>query len=101
MGRYSYVLAGSEAACRETFGSSCHGAGRRMSRHQAKKHARGRSIFQELEEQGVVVMAAGRGTVAEEMPEAYKDVADVVDVIQRAGISRKVVQLRPMGVVKG
>jgi len=101
MGRYSYVLAGSEGAYRETFGSSCHGAGRRMSRHQAKKAARGRSIFQELEDQGVVVMAAGRATVAEEMPEAYKDVADVVDVVHRAGISRKVAQLRPMGVVKG
>ena len=101
MGRYSYVLAGSEGAYRETFGSSCHGAGRRMSRHQAKKAARGRSIFQELEDQGVVVMAAGRATVAEEMPEAYKDVADVVEVVHRAGISRKVAQLRPMGVVKG
>lgn len=101
MGRYSYVLAGSEGAYRETFGSSCHGAGRRMSRHQAKKAARGRSIIQELEDQGIVVMAAGRGTVAEEMPEAYKDVADVVDVVHRAGISRKVAQLRPMGVVKG
>jgi tRNA-splicing ligase RtcB len=101
MGRYSYVMAGNDAAYRETFGSSCHGAGRRMSRNQAKKNARGRSIVRELEEQGVVVMAAGRGTVAEEMPEAYKDVADVVDVIHRAGISRKVAQLRPMGVVKG
>jgi tRNA-splicing ligase RtcB len=101
MGRYSYVMAGNDAAYRETFGSSCHGAGRRMSRNQAKKSARGRSIVRELEEQGVVVMAAGRGTVAEEMPEAYKDVADVVDVIHRAGISRKVAQLRPMGVVKG
>jgi tRNA-splicing ligase RtcB len=101
MGRYSYVMAGNDAAYRETFGSSCHGAGRRMSRNQAKKSARGRSIVRELEEQGVVVMAAGRGTVAEEMPEAYKDVADVVDVIHRGGISRKVAQLRPMGVVKG
>jgi tRNA-splicing ligase RtcB len=101
MGRYSYVLAGSEGAYRETFGSSCHGAGRRMSRHQAKKAARGRSIFQELEDQGVVVMAAGRATLAEEMPEAYKDVSDVVEVVHRAGISRKVAQLRPMGVVKG
>jgi tRNA-splicing ligase RtcB len=101
MGRYSYVLAGNEQAYRETFGSSCHGAGRRMSRRQAKKHARGRRLYQELEEKGVVVMAAGHGTVAEEMPEAYKDVADVVDVVHRAGISRKVAQLRPMGVVKG
>ena len=101
MGRYSYVMVGSEAAYRETFGSSCHGAGRRMSRHQAKKKARGRELFRELEERGVVVMAAGRATVAEEMPEAYKDVADVVEVVHRAGISRKVARLKPMGVVKG
>jgi tRNA-splicing ligase RtcB len=101
MGRYSYVLAGSEQAYRETWGSSCHGAGRRMSRRQAKRHARGRRLYQELEEKGVIVMAAGHATVAEEMPEAYKDVADVVDVVHRAGISRKVAQLRPLGVVKG
>jgi len=101
MGRYSYVLAGSDRAYRETWGSSCHGAGRRMSRRQAKRHAKGRQLYQELEEKGVVVMAAGHGTVAEEMPEAYKDVADVVDVVHRAGISRKVAQLRPLGVVKG
>jgi tRNA-splicing ligase RtcB len=101
MGRYSYVMAGTPEAYRETFGSSCHGAGRRMSRHQAKKQARGRSLYKELEDRGVIVMAAGRATVAEEMPEAYKDVKDVIEVIHRAGISRKVVQLRPMGVVKG
>jgi len=101
MGRYSYVLAGEEGAFTETFGSSCHGAGRRMSRHQAKKAARGRSLLRELEDQGVVVMAAGLRTVAEEMPEAYKDVSEVVDVVARAGISRKVAQLRPLGVVKG
>jgi tRNA-splicing ligase RtcB len=101
MGRYSYVLAGEERAYAETFGSSCHGAGRRMSRHQAKKQARGRSLMRELEDRGVVVMAAGLRTVAEEMPEAYKDVSEVVDVVARAGISRKVAQLRPLGVVKG
>jgi tRNA-splicing ligase RtcB len=101
MGRYSYVLAGSDRAYAETFGSTCHGAGRKMSRHQAKKAARGRSLLAELEEHGVVVMAAGMATVAEEMPEAYKDVADVVDVVHRAGLSRKVAQLRPLGVVKG
>jgi len=101
MGRYSYVMVGSDAAYRETFGSSCHGAGRRMSRRQAKKKARGRSLFAELEARGVVVMAAGKATVAEEMPEAYKDVADVVEVAHRAGISRKVARLRPLGVVKG
>ena len=101
MGRYSYVLVGTELAYRETFGSTCHGAGRRMSRHKAKKAARGRDLLREMEEHGVVVMAAGMRTVAEEMPEAYKDVAEVVDVVQRAGISRKVARLRPLGVIKG
>lgn len=101
MGRYSYVLAGTQKAYEESFGSTCHGAGRKMSRHQAKKVSKGRSLLRELEEKGVVVMAAGMDTVAEEMPEAYKDVADVVDVVARAGLSRKVARLRPMGVVKG
>jgi tRNA-splicing ligase RtcB len=101
MGRYSYVLAGTERAYAESFGSTCHGAGRKMSRHQAKKASKGRSLMKEMEARGVVVMAAGMDTVAEEMPEAYKDVADVVDVVHRAGLSRKVAQLRPLGVVKG
>jgi tRNA-splicing ligase RtcB len=101
MGRYSFVLKGTARAFAETFGSSCHGAGRRMSRHAAKKAARGRSLLDELNEQGVVVMAAGMATVAEEMPEAYKDVADVVEVVHRAGIGGKVARLKPMGVVKG
>jgi tRNA-splicing ligase RtcB len=101
MGRYSFVLVGTELAYRETFGSTCHGAGRRMSRHKAKKAARGRDLMREMEEHGVFVMAAGMRTVAEEMPEAYKDVADVVDVVHRAGISRKVARLRPLGVIKG
>lgn len=101
MGRYSYVLVGTERAYRETFGSTCHGAGRRLSRRQAKKQARGRHLLEELEERGVVVMAAGMATVAEEMPEAYKDVAEVVEVVEGAGISRTVAQLRPLGVIKG
>jgi len=101
MGRYSYVLVGTQRAYEETFGSTCHGAGRRLSRRQAKRQARGRSLLEELEEQGVVVMAAGMATVAEEMPEAYKDVAQVVEVVEGAGISRTVAQLRPLGVIKG
>jgi tRNA-splicing ligase RtcB len=101
MGRYSYVLVGTERAYEETFGSTCHGAGRRLSRKQAKKQSRGRRLIEELEEKGVVVMAAGMATVAEEMPEAYKDVADVVAVVAGAGISRTVARLRPMGVIKG
>jgi tRNA-splicing ligase RtcB (3'-phosphate/5'-hydroxy nucleic acid ligase) len=101
MGRYSYVLAGTQTAYEQTFGSACHGAGRRMSRHQAKKSARGRRLLEELEAKGVVVMAAGMATVAEEMPEAYKDVADVVDVVAAAGVARKVARLEPLGVIKG
>ena len=101
MGRYSYVLAGTEQAFNETFGSSCHGAGRRMSRHKAKKAARGRKLLDEMAERGVFIQAAGMSTIAEEMPEAYKDVRDVVDVVGRAGISHKVAQLRPVGVIKG
>ena len=101
MGRYSYVLVGTDRAVRETFGSSCHGAGRRMSRAQAKRSVRGRAILDELRNRGVHVRAAGLATVAEEMPEAYKDVADVVRVVHEAGISTRVARLRPIGVIKG
>jgi len=101
MGRYSFVLVGTNQAMEETFGSSCHGAGRRMSRHQAKKMARGRAIHRELEDRGIYSMAASRATMVEEIPEAYKDVADVVEAVEGAGIARKVAKLRPIGVVKG
>ncbi|MGH9750073.1 MAG: RtcB family protein [Candidatus Polarisedimenticolia bacterium] len=101
MGRYSFVLVGAPRAGEETFGSTCHGAGRRLSRHAAKKAARGRGIVREMEARGVVVRAEGYATLAEEIPEAYKDVAEVVDVVQRAGISRRVARLRPIGVIKG
>jgi tRNA-splicing ligase RtcB (3'-phosphate/5'-hydroxy nucleic acid ligase) len=101
MGRYSYVLVGTDGAFHETFGSSCHGAGRRLSRHKAKQVARGRNIPRELEHQGILVRAATRATVDEEIPEAYKDVARVVDVVHAAGIGRKVAQIKPVGVVKG
>ena len=101
MGRYSYVLAGTERAMEETFGSTCHGAGRRQSRTQAKKASKGRSLHRELEDRGIFVMAASRGTLGEEAPEAYKDVSQVVEVVHRAGISRRVARLRPWGVVKG
>jgi tRNA-splicing ligase RtcB (3'-phosphate/5'-hydroxy nucleic acid ligase) len=101
MGRYSFVLVGTERALTETFGSTCHGAGRRLSRHQAKKEARGRSIIQELADKGIVVRGAGRATIDEEISEAYKDVADVVDVVHGAGIAKKVAKLKPLGVIKG
>jgi tRNA-splicing ligase RtcB len=86
---------------KETFGSTCHGAGRVLSRKQAKKVAKGRAIIRELDDQGITIRSAGRGTVAEEIPEAYKDVSQVVEVVYGAGISRKVARLRPMGVIKG
>jgi tRNA-splicing ligase RtcB len=101
MGRYSYVLLGTHGAYQETFGSTCHGAGRRMSRSQAKRQTRGRDLRREFQEQGIEVRASSGATVAEEVPEAYKDVADVVDVVHRAGIGRKVARLRPLGVLKG
>jgi len=101
MGRYSYVLTGTDGAYDETFGSTCHGAGRVMSRQAAKKAARGHDLIGELAAQGVLVRATGRATVAEEMPDAYKDVADVVDVVQCAGIGHIVARLKPMAVVKG
>jgi tRNA-splicing ligase RtcB len=101
MGRYSYVLVGTARAFEDTFGSTCHGAGRRMSRHQAKRSVRGRSLVQEFAERGIHIRAAGMATVAEEVPEAYKDVADVVRVVHGAGLSTRVAQLRPIGVIKG
>lgn len=101
MGRYSFVLAGTDQAMRETFGSSCHGAGRKLSRRAAKKAARGRPIFRELQRQGVFVRSDRKSTVAEEMPEAYKDVAEVIEVMHESGIAHKVARLIPLAVVKG
>jgi tRNA-splicing ligase RtcB len=101
MGRYSYVLIGTETAMKETWGSTCHGAGRQMSRKQAKKTARGRSIERELESKGIIVMGASRATIVEEISEAYKDVSEVVEACELAGISKTVAQLRPLGVIKG
>ncbi len=101
MGRASFVLVGTQKALEETFGSTCHGAGRVLSRKAAMKKSKGRSIHRELEDQGILVRWTGRGTLAEEMPEAYKDVSKVVEVVHGAGISRKVARLRPLAVVKG
>jgi tRNA-splicing ligase RtcB len=101
MGRASFVLLGTEKAMKETFGSTCHGAGRIMSRHQAIKRAKGRKIWREMEDKGIIVRSAGRETLAEEMSEAYKDVSDVVEVVHCAGISTKVARLKPIGVIKG
>ncbi len=101
MGRYSYVLAGTQKAMEDTFGSSCHGAGRLLSRGEALRRGRGRSIARELEAKGIEVISRGKKTLAEEMSEAYKDVAQVVAVMAGAGISRLVARLEPMAVIKG
>ncbi len=101
MGRYSYVLAGNEGAMKESFGSCCHGAGRVLSRSKARKLTQGRSIFQELKDKGIFLRSASKRTVGEEVSEAYKDVADVVDVVQGAGLARKVARLLPLAVIKG
>jgi tRNA-splicing ligase RtcB len=101
MGRGSYVAVGTAHAMEQSFGSTCHGAGRVLSRAKAKKAARGRDLVAELGAHGVSVRAHGKLALAEEMPEAYKDVSQVIDVMDRAGISRRVAKLRPVGVIKG
>ncbi len=101
MGTYSFVLAGSQQAMEETFGSTCHGAGRTLSRKQAIKAAKGRAIHRELEDKGIYVQSRGRTTLKEEMPEAYKDISLVVEAVHMAGLAKKVARLRPLGVIKG
>jgi tRNA-splicing ligase RtcB len=101
MGRASWVLAGGPRSMERSFGTTCHGAGRAMSRTSAAKAARGRRIAEELRAKGVVARARSREGLDEEQPDAYKDVDVVVDVVHRAGLSTKVARLRPLGVIKG
>ena len=101
MGRYSYLAVGTASAMEKTFGSTCHGAGRVMSRTQSKKQSQAINIDQEMARRGVVARYQGRGTMAEEMPHAYKDVAEVVETMDHAGISKRVARFRPVGVIKG
>jgi tRNA-splicing ligase RtcB len=101
MGTCSYLLLGTEKAEAETFGSACHGAGRVWSRTRALKETERRNVAEELRAKGIMVMAASREVLREEVPDAYKDVDKVVDVCARAGICRKVARTRPLGVVKG
>jgi tRNA-splicing ligase RtcB len=101
MGRASWVLAGQNGSMDQTFGTACHGAGRVMSRTAAVKHAQGRRIDQELERKGVIARARSWKGLAEEQPDAYKDVNLVVDVVHRAGLAKKVARMRPIGVIKG
>jgi tRNA-splicing ligase RtcB len=102
MGRASYLLIGAQRALEETFASTCHGAGRFQSRHAAVRATKGRRIDEELRtKHGIIVRARGRHTLAEEYPEAYKNVDDVVEIAHQAGLSHKVLKLRPLGAIKG
>jgi tRNA-splicing ligase RtcB len=101
MGTASYVLVGTARAEEDSFGSTCHGAGRVMSRSKAKKTVRGERLRMELEQRGIVIKAASMPGLAEEAPQAYKDIHRVVEVVDRAELARKVARLEPMGVIKG
>jgi tRNA-splicing ligase RtcB len=101
MGTASYILVGTQKSETLSFGSSCHGAGRSMSRHQALKNWRGRELVDELERQGITIRSPSLRGVAEEAPGAYKDVDNVVDAADAAGLSRKVAKLRPIACIKG
>ncbi len=101
MGRYSFLMVGTDKAMQETFGSSCHGAGRSLSRNEALKSVRGKDLIKELEDQGILVAVQSRATLGEEVSEAYKDVKEVVGIMDKAGISKKVLKLRPLAVTKG
>jgi tRNA-splicing ligase RtcB len=101
MGTASWVLVGAERSMEETFGSVCHGAGRVLSRTAAKKGKDARQEQKRLEDAGILVRSSSRDGILEELPEAYKDVDEVIEVVHRAGLARKVARLRPMGVIKG
>jgi tRNA-splicing ligase RtcB len=101
MGRYSFIAVGTETAMQQTFGSTCHGAGRLQSRSAAKKGLRGTDIAHKLAMRGIIVKSDSMGALAEEASEAYKDVADVIEVAHKADISHKVARAVPLGVIKG
>jgi tRNA-splicing ligase RtcB len=101
MGTASWVLVGTRSAMQQTFGSTCHGAGRVMSRHKAKKQVRGAKLREELKARGIITRCGSLGGLAEEAPAAYKDIAEVVNVVAGAGIARKVARLKPLVVIKG
>ncbi len=101
MGRSSYVMVGTDKAMKQSFGSASHGAGRILSRTAARKRARGRSIKEEMGKKGVYALATKQAVLAEEMPEAYKDIESVVEVTHQVGLARKVARLKPLGVIKG
>ena len=97
----SYLLVGTEKAHQETFGSTLHGSGRTMSRTEAKRKVRGTELKDSMEKRGIVIRAVSMSGLAEEAGMAYKDISEVVDAVDALGISKKVVQLRPIGNIKG
>jgi tRNA-splicing ligase RtcB len=101
MGTASYVLVGTSEGMKLSFGSSCHGAGRKLSRHAAKRTVHGKTLRQELYKSGIVIQCDSHAGLAEEAPLAYKNIDDVVDVVHQAGIARKVAKLKPVIVIKG
>jgi tRNA-splicing ligase RtcB len=101
MGTSSWVLVGTETSMERSFGSSCHGAGRVMSRSKAKQQVRGDDLKEELQHEGIQIRAGSLAGLAEEAPQAYKDVDQVVETVSGAGIAKKVARLRPLAVVKG
>jgi tRNA-splicing ligase RtcB len=101
MGTSSYVMKGTDKSLEESFGSTCHGAGRVMSRRKAKGSVNGGELLERLDSRGIILKARSLKTAAEEAPEAYKDVYNVVEVCHRAGLSEKVAKVEPLGVIKG
>jgi len=101
MGTCSYVLVGTDQAMLETFGSSCHGAGRAKSRTQARRETTAEQLLDELKRKGILIRGQSRSGLTEEKPDAYKDVSEVVQVVHNAGIARKVAKLTPIAVMKG
>jgi tRNA-splicing ligase RtcB len=101
MGRFSYVLVGTEQSIKETFGSTCHGAGRVKSRTAARRELRGEQVLKNLESKGITVRAGNMKGLAEEAPQAYKNVESVVTVAHNTGISKIIARTKPIGVIKG
>lgn len=101
MGTNSYVLTGTEKAMEETFGTTCHGAGRALSRTKSRRNLDFKEVFDALAKQGIAIRVASPKLVTEEAPESYKNVTDVVDTCHEAGISKKAIKLRPIAVIKG
>jgi tRNA-splicing ligase RtcB (3'-phosphate/5'-hydroxy nucleic acid ligase) len=101
MGTSSYLMLGTQKAMTETFGTTCHGAGRALSRKAASQRYRSSQVIDELAKKGITIMASGKSTISEESPGAYKDIDDVISAVHGAGISKKVCRMRPLGVIKG